>query len=315
MTRPKVPEDKRQRIAQACDTCKRRKQKCNGLQPCNPCTKRNAHCTYSATEPPGTDNLSPFRPPFKRRHVETAAELGSHHDLLANLASGGQDDDMESQMLDDFGSGSHQITPFGQDEETHVYGQPRLLQDPTGRLLEGVAGPSQFTMDPDRHKFTEPTLTVPETARNIHMLPEKKAADVLVQYFFTNTHGLMDILDRREFKQSLNLCYSSPLTVESSDLCLVYLVLAIGLAMASPIPGSPEHDIVIHLRSQPVDQAEVFFRSAKGLGDPVSGFEDGNFWSIQALCLMSVYMLAVSKRNAAYAYLGQHKVSNNGLCH
>lgn len=27
MTRPKVPEDKRQRIAQACDTCKRRKQK------------------------------------------------------------------------------------------------------------------------------------------------------------------------------------------------------------------------------------------------------------------------------------------------
>ncbi|KAL0931764.1 uncharacterized protein CTRU02_212717 [Colletotrichum truncatum] len=27
MTRPKVPEDKRQRTAQACDTCKRRKQK------------------------------------------------------------------------------------------------------------------------------------------------------------------------------------------------------------------------------------------------------------------------------------------------
>jgi hypothetical protein len=27
MTRPKVPEDKRQRIARACDSCKRRKQK------------------------------------------------------------------------------------------------------------------------------------------------------------------------------------------------------------------------------------------------------------------------------------------------
>ncbi|CAH0052082.1 unnamed protein product [Clonostachys rhizophaga] len=27
MTRPKVPEERRQRIAQACDTCKRRKQK------------------------------------------------------------------------------------------------------------------------------------------------------------------------------------------------------------------------------------------------------------------------------------------------
>ncbi|CCF46164.1 hypothetical protein CH063_15007 [Colletotrichum higginsianum] len=32
MTRPKVPEDKRQRTAQACDTCKRRKQKLPGKQ-------------------------------------------------------------------------------------------------------------------------------------------------------------------------------------------------------------------------------------------------------------------------------------------
>ena len=31
MTRPKVPDDKRQRTAQACDTCKRRKQKVSSL--------------------------------------------------------------------------------------------------------------------------------------------------------------------------------------------------------------------------------------------------------------------------------------------
>ncbi|KAL2350983.1 hypothetical protein BJ546DRAFT_368441 [Cryomyces antarcticus] len=39
MTRPKVPEDKRQRTATACDSCKRRKQKCNGLCPCITCAK------------------------------------------------------------------------------------------------------------------------------------------------------------------------------------------------------------------------------------------------------------------------------------
>ncbi|KAF6818913.1 hypothetical protein CSOJ01_01570 [Colletotrichum sojae] len=33
MTRPKVPEDKRQRTAQACDTCKRRKQKVSATFP------------------------------------------------------------------------------------------------------------------------------------------------------------------------------------------------------------------------------------------------------------------------------------------
>ncbi|KAK3302021.1 uncharacterized protein B0T15DRAFT_404011 [Chaetomium strumarium] len=31
MTRPKVPDDKRQRTAQACDSCKRRKQKVGSI--------------------------------------------------------------------------------------------------------------------------------------------------------------------------------------------------------------------------------------------------------------------------------------------
>lgn len=96
----------------------------------------------------------------------------------------------------------------------------------------------------------------------------------------------------------------------SSKLCLIYLVLSIGLETAAPTPGSPDHEIVTHLRSQSPDQAEVFFRSAQGLGNPVSGFEDGDFWSIQALCLMSLYKLTVCKHNAANAYLGQYKVSS-----
>lgn len=57
------------------------------------------------------------------------------------------------------------------------------------------------------------------------------------------------------------------------------------------------------VRSQD-NSEEYFFRTAKLLGDPVTGFEDADFWSVQALSLMAVYMLAVSKRNAAYAYFG-----------
>lgn len=118
------------------------------------------------------------------------------------------------------------------------------------------------------------------------------------------THGLIDIFDRRSFQQTLSSCYSSPLAVESSDLCLIYLVLSIGLVMATPTENSPEHDIITQLRFQDVDHAAAFFRSAKALGDPVSGFEDGDFWTVQALCLMSVYTLAVSKQNSAYVHLG-----------
>jgi hypothetical protein len=101
-------------------------------------------------------------------------------------------------------------------------------------------------------------------------------------------------------------CYLDPLSINSNDLCLLYLVLAIGLVMATPFPGTREEAVIKRLRSDQFNRAEAFFRSAKFLGDPVSGFEDADFWSVQALSLMSVYMLAVSKRNAAYAYYGNH---------
>lgn len=69
--------------------------------------------------------------------------------------------------------------------------------------------------------------------------------------------------------------------------------------------GSREAAIYQRLRADQYDRAEIFFRNAKLLGDPTSGFEDADFWSVQALTLMAVYMLSVSKRNAAYAYFGE----------
>jgi hypothetical protein len=85
--------------------------------------------------------------------------------------------------------------------------------------------------------------------------------------------------------------------------------------MATPKPGTPDESIIQKLlgevfigrdgKSYPVDRAELFYLDAKHLTDPSSGFEDAGFWSIQALTLMSVYMLAVSRRNAAYAYAGK----------
>ena len=103
----------------------------------------------------------------------------------------------------------------------------------------------------------------------------------------------------------MDICYSDPLHVDPSFLCLLYLVFAIGLVLAVPVPGTPEDHIIKRLRSDDQEWAERFYRSAKLLGDPVSGFEDADFWSIQALLLMSVYMLSISKRNAAYAYYGR----------
>ncbi|KAI1378225.1 hypothetical protein F4677DRAFT_387110 [Hypoxylon crocopeplum] len=82
MTRPKVDPDKRQRTAQACDSCKRRKQKCNGSKPCNTCNKRNLECLYTPTNLE-TGSQEPLGSPTKRRHVDSSPRM-----LKSTLESG-----------------------------------------------------------------------------------------------------------------------------------------------------------------------------------------------------------------------------------
>lgn len=119
------------------------------------------------------------------------------------------------------------------------------------------------------------------------------------------TNGLVEAFERNIFSQKLAVCYDDPLAAEPTFLCLLNLVFAIGLVMATPSPGTEEDIIIQKLQVGQTDRAELFFRSAKCLGDPTTGFEDADFWSVQALLLMAVYMLAKTKRNAAYAYHGK----------
>lgn len=95
-----------------------------------------------------------------------------------------------------------------------------------------------------------------------------------------------------------------PLSSSNDFLCKLFMVLALGLLLAAPVPGSHEEAVVQKQLSAQPNRAELFFRSARSMSDPSAGFEDADFWSIQALSLMTVYMLILSKRNTAYAYLG-----------
>lgn len=167
----------------------------------------------------------------------------------------------------------------GPDEEAVIYSQSRMLQDPTGRVLyigdsatlsflqlirmmvETVAGSSPFTNDPRRHKIVEGQYSLSPGYRHTHLLPDLQTARVLVEAFFVNTHGLLQVFERGRFYESLDMCYTDPLTVKPSWLCLLNLVFAIGLTMATPLSGSPEALIIDKLRSEHLDRGEVSLKS------------------------------------------------------
>lgn len=56
--------------------------------------------------------------------------------------------------------------------------------------VESIAGPSPFTFDPNQYHIVENTNVLPQNVRNIHLLPEKATAVVLVDAFFTNVSNL-----------------------------------------------------------------------------------------------------------------------------
>jgi hypothetical protein len=253
---------------------------------------------------------TPLKSPAARPTIELS---GGAVQLPTNNANGEQRHALPSRAT---------TANSGPEEEAVIYSQSRMLQDPTGRVLyigdsatlsflqllrmmvETVAGPSPFTNDPKRHKIVEGQYSLPPGYRHTHLLPDIQTALVLVEAFFINTHGLLQVFERDVFLENVDRCYTDPLSIESSFLCLLNLVFAIGLTMATPLSGSSEALIIDKLRSEHLDRAEVFYLNAKSLNDPMTGLEDQDFWAIQALLLMAVYMLAKSKRNTAFALIG-----------
>ncbi|KAL1843814.1 hypothetical protein VTJ49DRAFT_7524 [Mycothermus thermophilus] len=378
MTRPKVPDDKRQRTAQACDSCKRRKQKCNGLKPCQTCERRKLICSYTPNNNNGSNasdlDAESAASPTKRRHLDTSqpslpSPLETPDPISAHarhaMPPWGQTPKTEERHgemsmppppavqtplpslpvpgydppppLRDFTKLPNRHNAKGLSEETNIYTETRMLQDQTGRLLyigdastlsilqliriivENTAGreiASPFIDDPKRHRILECVTDFPDNVRIPAQLPDKQTTDVLVASYFTNrcqTCGLIEVLDKTAFLQSVEECYRDPLSSTNDFLCHLYLVLALGLLLAAPVPGTPEADVIEkQLLAQP-NRAELFFRSARSMCDPETGFEDADFWSIQALSLMTLYMLILSKRNTAYAYLGMAVRSSYAL--
>lgn len=115
---------------------------------------------------------------------------------------------------------------------------------------------------------------------------------------------MVHVFNRDSFFRDIESTYAEPLSAEPTWLCILNLVFAIGLMLATPAPGSHEQEIIERLQQEHVDRAEVFYLNAKSLNDPINGLEDADFWSVKALLLMTVYMLTKSKRNTAFALLG-----------
>ncbi|KAF4495446.1 transcriptional regulatory [Fusarium agapanthi] len=166
--------------------------------------------------------------------------------------------------------------------------------------IEKRDGPSEFTADSNWSGLPE---RLPVTPRMQSFLSPGATAS-LIEFYFNHVRSFIDIVNPEAVSLTLYQFQNNPNEVQGPDRCIFYLVLAVALALDSgDSANSPRPEFKHQL-----------FAIAEGLAHPTRTFEKSQYhddvlWRLQALALMSFFMLSVSMRNTAYEYCGKsHRI-------
>ncbi|KAE8386243.1 hypothetical protein BDV23DRAFT_190200 [Aspergillus alliaceus] len=296
MPRASAPPGGRLRCRRACDSCKRRKQKCNGEQPCTICVQRHKESECHFSDKPArllkptdvskeTMLLSERLVPTPQRQTAMDRLLNSLEDRNANL---------EQQAVDD------------KDGMAPVPKVARLLRDGQGkfmyigdsaslsflqsvrRIVSSSIGRCEFTEDNSRHSMLEAFQNSSTTwTGSLIPPPSNLEAQRLAGQYTLATSPLLDLFDRTEFYPRLASWVENPTGDEDTVSSIFYLVLAIGAQVSDT--------------NQTL--AEKYFVSGRQLA--FSAFtETPSLYTIQSYVLISMYMLGACRRNGAFMNLG-----------
>ncbi|KIX92967.1 uncharacterized protein Z520_11240 [Fonsecaea multimorphosa CBS 102226] len=304
MPRPRVRDEDRKRVARACDTCKRRKEKCDGQQPCLLCKRRcrEAECIFTEA--------------YSKRGSQRQDSTSSSHPITLKDALN-ETNDAEiaiESLLTLSGSRSAPKSPqYEKDPDSLVSRAPvpklaRLLRDGRGkfifvgdssnlafvqnirRLVKAEIGECQLTSDPLRHAMCEviPPPKPPTPAQSQHPKPSLTEAQDLIKHYLLASSGVIDLFDPDDITQHLCAWTCDPTAETDFNSSIYYLVMAIGALTRS---------------ASDLDQAEFYFSRGREIG--VSSFlEDPSVLTVQAYALITFYMLSAVRRNGAFMLLG-----------
>ncbi|KAL4969280.1 coma-domain-containing protein [Aspergillus stella-maris] len=298
MPRASTTPGARLRCRRACDSCKRRKQKCNGEQPCTICIQRRkeAECHFSDKPAkllrPNNDSKETM---LLSEHLVPTPQRRTAMDHLLN-------------SLEDTSDNREQQAGVGDDKDgaAPVPKVARLLRDGQGKFmyigdsaslsfLQSVRrvvslsiGRCEFTEDTSRHSMLE-AFQSNSTTQSGPLVdpPSHEEAQRLARQYVLATNPLLDLFDLEEFYPRLANWIENPRGDEDTVSSIFYLVLAIGAQVSDT--------------NQTL--AEQYFVSGRQLA--FSAFtETPSLYTIQSYVVISMYMLGACRRNGAFMNLG-----------
>ncbi|KAL4744463.1 hypothetical protein BDW72DRAFT_208999 [Aspergillus terricola var. indicus] len=265
----------RRRCLRACETCKRRKERCDGHQPCRRCMIRGVDADCRITHAPlpvmlesllpspesdpegwGGNNENPFVSSPELRQVVPGRPL-------PRLPALAKDERGTYMYIGDAATLSflHSARRIVQSVLAHC----DFVDDPLGPHT-GEAHPGAASDRPTAQDVTKPPPK-----------PTLEEVGYLTHWFMLATNCLLNIVDQQE--------HAEP---SDSQNTIYYLTLALGAQ------SCPEDKDQI---------AESYFTHARYLTMTIF-MEDPSLVTIQCQLLITMYLLAGSRRNSAFMYLG-----------
>lgn len=289
-----VRPDKRRRLDRtpaACDLCKSRKVKCDGLQPCSYC-KRKDHsdsCTFSG--PKSRQAKSSTNTPANR----------SEHAVGTPIERRYTDPEHSAHRSDNPEPSTSPTLSRTDQQDTAVPLEARLLRDAQGKVIFiGDCAPLSFLQtvrhliatDGDvlpvhatRDSFIE--AVQPESTGDLTRSPPPVhlgELDDLLGEYYSATSGLVDLCERDRLHEDVNRWAAGFPTCPTDIVSAVYyLILAI---------GCQENDDT---------KAEAWFNHAKKtlMANLTSSM---HLSTVQGFTLLAVYLLRAFQPNGAYLH-------------
>ena len=308
----RVKDSDRRRCVRACRSCKQRKERCDGQQPCRRCVARTAQdCIFDQAGPvPRTSRGEPAR--TSRPRVELDSNSIPRPAPPAALLLDASAPAATPSTSTTGGSGTSSV--FHGSHSAPVPHLTRLVQDSRGkymfvgesanlsllqiirRLVGDAVGSCAFTEDPLRHHVVEAAPEgranwLAEMALRPPSKPNRSDADYFLRWYLCATNGIVNMFDEPDLQSNLfQWLQEGCADDQASDLsgALFFLVLAIG---AQTCPEDRD------------DLAQRYFDYGRFL--TTSGaMEEPSISTVRAYVLITMYLLGASRRNAAFMYLG-----------
>lgn len=259
----------RARCPQACDECKRRKEKCGGSSPCTLCARRGKdsaciNSTGSATPAPASQG-----PRKRRRLSETKA---ASETIIPATVVGTLNEAPDGFRFFSGSSGTLSCLAM------------------VRTCVADALGQHPFVARCSQEFFLE-DFPVTRNARPMELTKALEAETVseLASYYLTFTRGIFDLFENEQFMLAARRWTMPKNHPYSMWDAMVMLVVAVG-AQERGGPGD-----------EPL--AEVLFVEAQQIATK-SIMEPPTIMTVQVFMLVTLYLFVVCRRNAAFTHLG-----------